>query len=151
MPSRKPGESAEAYRARNRAIYEARKRSARTRGSSLSQATGKARRARQPAIGDLHIDFRFRSVKEFFERTFRRGQPLPDLAGPPVDAPSVAPPPPGMRLVSIFVTADGASAVYPDGRVRRGSVDAIYAEAKATGLAVVVTSGNPPKRRRRAA
>lgn len=145
MPSRRKGESDADYTARNRKAYLARKRSASKRGISLSQATGHAKRVQKKSIGDLHIDFRFKAIKEFFFGP-RKGQPLPVIGQPssPVSGPAVSPPPTGVQVVTIFITQNGARAIYPDGSTRRGSIDQVYDEAKSTGLAIVVSSGNPP-------
>lgn len=145
MPSRRRGESDADYRARNRKTYQARKASARKRGISLSQATGHAKRAKKRSIGDLHIDLRFKAIRDFLFGP-RKGQPLPVVGQPgsPQSGPSVEPPPPGVQMVTIFLTHTGARAVYPDGSTRHGSIDQVYDEAKSTGMAVVVTSGNPP-------
>lgn len=144
--SRRKNESPADYKARTKREYQSRKASAKVRGISLSQATGHAKRAKKKSIGDLHLDFRFRAIKEFFFGP-RKGQPLPVIGQPssPQWGPSVAKPPPGVGHVSIFITQHKATAIYPDGRVRVGSIDQVYDEAKRTGLDITVESGNPPK------
>lgn len=133
--------------------YARRKANADLRGISLSQGLGHAKRAKKRPIGELHIDLRFKSVKQFFNRFLGGtgvGQPLPDLGGDNIDLPPVPPAPPGVDTVHIFITREHRTrAVYPDGHVRSGSLDAIYDEAKRAGFSVQVQSGNPPKRKHR--
>lgn len=141
--SRRKSESTEAYRARTKREYQARKASARVRGISLSQATGHAKRAKKRSISDLKLDFRFKSIREFFFGP-RRGAPLPGISGT-AEWGERTTVPPGVGNVSIFITSTKATAIYPDGRVRVGSIDYVYEEARGTGLDITVESGNPPK------
>lgn len=126
--------------------YAARKANAKRRGISLSQGTGHARRAHKKSILDLNLDFRLKSIKNFFIGWTKKGAPLPTVGQPasPQSGPRTTPPP-GVNVVQIFITSATTVAIYPDGSTRYGSIDQVYHEAKQSGFAVVVTSGNPPQ------
>lgn len=141
--SQRRSESTEAYRARTKREYQARKASAPIRGISLSQATGHGKRAKKRSITELRLDFRFKAIREFFFGP-RRGAPLPGISGT-AEWQGRTYVPENVGHVSIFITHSRSTAIYPDGRVRVGSIDYVYEEAKELGFDITVESGNPPK------
>lgn len=93
----------------------------------------------------MGMDFRFQGVWEKFKRLVFPDGPLPTI-GSPVRPVSQEGEPTGVGHVIMFIGANDAVAIYPDGRRERGSIDQVWQNAKDSGLATEVSTDEPPPR-----